>query len=220
VSCVAGKVVNRDESNQARTALLTHEKEHTVGGDIRAHSPFRRGPLSSLGDVEEITAAWVHGYNTNRLMHRLDRRPPAEYETATMHRPWRPTGRSHVTKGAPNPGRSGGDYDVTLLVGGDRDLLDVQRPGLDVHAPRAPIDGIPYTHAWGSALIPDEAEAAWKQATALGDSDVLETTAAFLMIVAEPAVAELLPPMTTSSACWSPQRGPTPSEDRRGGRAR
>ena len=47
---------------------------------IRADSPFRRGPLSSLGDVEEITADWVHWYNTQRLMHRLGRRPPAEHE--------------------------------------------------------------------------------------------------------------------------------------------
>jgi putative transposase len=47
---------------------------------IRADSPFRRGPLSSLSDVEEITADWVHWYNTSRLMHRLGRRPPAEHE--------------------------------------------------------------------------------------------------------------------------------------------
>ena len=47
---------------------------------IRADSPFRRGPLRNIGDVEEITADWVHWYNTSRLMHRLDRRPPVEYE--------------------------------------------------------------------------------------------------------------------------------------------
>ncbi|MFC0629520.1 IS3 family transposase, partial [Kribbella deserti] len=47
---------------------------------IREDSPFRRGPLTSLSTVETITAAWVHWYNTTRLMHRLDRRPPAEAE--------------------------------------------------------------------------------------------------------------------------------------------
>ena len=47
---------------------------------IRDDSPFRRGPLTGLSDVEAITAAWVHWYNTTRLMHRLDRRPPAEAE--------------------------------------------------------------------------------------------------------------------------------------------
>ncbi len=43
-------------------------------------SPFRKGPLRTIGDVEEATAAWVHWYNTGRLMHRLGRIPPAEYE--------------------------------------------------------------------------------------------------------------------------------------------
>jgi putative transposase len=47
---------------------------------IRADSPFRRGSLTSLGDVEQITADWVHWYNTHRLMHRLARRPPTEHE--------------------------------------------------------------------------------------------------------------------------------------------
>ncbi len=47
---------------------------------IRADSPFRRGPLRTLSDAEQITADWVHWYNTSRLMHRLGRRPPAEHE--------------------------------------------------------------------------------------------------------------------------------------------
>lgn len=47
---------------------------------VRADSPFRRGPLDRLADVEMLTAAWVHWYNTERLMHRLGRIPPVEYE--------------------------------------------------------------------------------------------------------------------------------------------
>ena len=47
---------------------------------IRADSPFRAGPIRTLADLEEITSAWVHWYNTSRLMHRLGRRPPAEAE--------------------------------------------------------------------------------------------------------------------------------------------
>jgi putative transposase len=47
---------------------------------IRDDSPFRRGPLTSLATIEAITADWVHWYNTRRLMHRLDRRPPAQAE--------------------------------------------------------------------------------------------------------------------------------------------
>ena len=47
---------------------------------IRADSPFRRGPLSTLADVEGITADYVAWYNQQRLMHRLGRVPPAEAE--------------------------------------------------------------------------------------------------------------------------------------------
>jgi putative transposase len=47
---------------------------------IRPDSPFRTGPLRHVGDVEHLTADWVDWYNARRLMHRLGRRPPAEYE--------------------------------------------------------------------------------------------------------------------------------------------
>ena len=47
---------------------------------IRDGTPFRHGPLDTLADLEEATSAWVHWYNTSRLMHRLGRIPPAEAE--------------------------------------------------------------------------------------------------------------------------------------------
>jgi putative transposase len=47
---------------------------------VRDGSPFRRGPLNTLADLEDATSAWVHWYNTQRLMHRLGRIPPAEAE--------------------------------------------------------------------------------------------------------------------------------------------
>ena len=47
---------------------------------VRADSPFRRDPLTRLSDLEMITADWVHWYNTNRLMHHLELRPPMEAE--------------------------------------------------------------------------------------------------------------------------------------------
>jgi putative transposase len=47
---------------------------------IRDDSPFRRGPLTRMAHVKQVTADWVHWYNTTRLMHRLDRTPPVEYE--------------------------------------------------------------------------------------------------------------------------------------------
>jgi putative transposase len=53
---------------------------------VREGSPFRNGPLHSLVDLEDITSAWVHWYNTARLMHRLGRRPPAEVEAEYYQR--------------------------------------------------------------------------------------------------------------------------------------
>ncbi|QTI69866.1 IS3 family transposase [Gordonia polyisoprenivorans] len=47
---------------------------------VREDSPFRTGPLRRVGDVEHLTARWVHWYNTRRLMHRLGRIPPIEAE--------------------------------------------------------------------------------------------------------------------------------------------
>ena len=47
---------------------------------IRTGSPFRDGPFEQLADLDDATAPWVHWYNNHRLMHRLGRRPPAEYE--------------------------------------------------------------------------------------------------------------------------------------------
>ncbi len=47
---------------------------------VRADSPFRRGPLNRLAEVELLTADWVHWYNTSRIMHRLGRTPPVEFE--------------------------------------------------------------------------------------------------------------------------------------------
>ena len=64
------------ESNAlAETIIGLYKTECTPAG-----SPFRNGPLRRLSDLEEATAAWVHWYNTSRLMHRLGRIPPIEYE--------------------------------------------------------------------------------------------------------------------------------------------
>jgi transposase InsO family protein len=45
---------------------------------VRDGSPFRDGPIATLGDLEKITAAWVAWYNNDRLVRRLGLRPPAE----------------------------------------------------------------------------------------------------------------------------------------------
>ncbi len=70
-----GSVGDAYDNALAETTIGLYKSECTRDG-----SPFRDGPLTTRGDVEKITAAWVHWYNTSRLMHRLGRRPPAEAE--------------------------------------------------------------------------------------------------------------------------------------------
>ena len=72
---------------------------------IRAESPSRRGPLRNLGDVELITADYVSWYNQQRLMHRLERIPPAEAEAEYYDRlDARQTGRLTEHRGCVKPG--------------------------------------------------------------------------------------------------------------------
>lgn len=70
-----GTVGDAYDNALAETTMGLYKTECT-----RGDSPFRTGPISTLADLEDITSAWVHWYNTSRLMHRLGRRPPAEAE--------------------------------------------------------------------------------------------------------------------------------------------
>lgn len=69
-----GSVGDAYDSALAETTIGLYKNEC-----IRADSPLRRGRLTSLSDVETITAHW---YNTSRLMHRLGRRAPVEHGIA------------------------------------------------------------------------------------------------------------------------------------------
>lgn len=70
-----GSVGDAYDNALAETTIGLYKTECT-----RAASPFRTGPFQALGDLEAATSAWVHWYNTDRLMHRLGRRPPLEAE--------------------------------------------------------------------------------------------------------------------------------------------
>ena len=72
-----GSVGDAYDNALAETTIGLYKTECTREG-----SPFRTGPIATLADLEEATSAWVHWYNTGRLMHRLGRRPPAEAEAA------------------------------------------------------------------------------------------------------------------------------------------
>ncbi len=71
-----GTVADAYDNALAETTIGLYKTEA-----IRDESPFRTGPLRRLADVEHVTATWVAWYNESRLMHRLGRKPPVEYET-------------------------------------------------------------------------------------------------------------------------------------------
>ena len=68
-----GTVGDAYDNALAETTIGLYKSECARDG-----SPFRDGPLSTLGQVEKITSDWVHWYNNDRLMHRTGLRPPAE----------------------------------------------------------------------------------------------------------------------------------------------
>ena len=53
-------------------------------------------------------------------------------------------------------------------MSGDKDLLAVQRPGLDVRSPRAAVDAIGYRHPWGPAFTPATEQAASTPSSPIG----------------------------------------------------
>jgi putative transposase len=66
---------------------------------VRDGSPFRTGPLRTLADIEDATCAWVHWYNTHRLIHCLGRRPPGRSRGRVLRSPpGRAAHRSHITR--------------------------------------------------------------------------------------------------------------------------
>lgn len=69
-----GSIGDAYDNAMAETTIGLYKTECAQAG-----SPFHTG-LHTAADVEHATAAWVHWYNTHRLMHRLGRRPPAEAE--------------------------------------------------------------------------------------------------------------------------------------------
>jgi len=95
--------------------------------------------------------------------------------------------------------------DATFLVSGDKDLLEIDRPGLDVRSPRDAVEAIVYRHPWGDALVPGDETVAWSQAQIEGHADVLQTVAAFLEALDEDNALEVLPFIATpeSHAAWA-----------------
>ena len=93
---------------------------------------------------------------------------------------------------------------ATFLVSGDRDLIELDRPGLDVRSPRDAADAVVRRHTWGDALVPGDDAVALRQARAEGHDAVLRAAAAFLAVIEDPNALALLPHIVTpeSREAW------------------
>jgi len=87
--------------------------------------------------------------------------------------------------------------DAHILVSGDKDLLELHRPGVEVRTARQVLDVLDYQHPWGPGLIPGEDAAAWSQATAEGHDQVFAVASAFLTALDDPNVVEMMAHLTT-----------------------
>ncbi len=89
------------------------------------------------------------------------------------------------------------DAAVTFLVSGDRDLLELERGGLVVRTARATLDVLQYEHPWGPGLVPGDAQEAMRQAEVEGHDNVVRLAAAFLLLLDEGDVDDVLHAMVT-----------------------
>lgn len=86
---------------------------------------------------------------------------------------------------------------ATLLVSGDRDLLDLERGGVIVRNARETLEALEYEHPWSPDLVPGRDNEAWLQTVAEGHGQVFGLACGFLAVVRDPAVVDLLPAVVT-----------------------
>lgn len=106
------------------------------------------------------------------------------------------------------------EVEASFLVSGDKDLLELDRPGLDVRTPAQAVEALEYKHRWGPGLVPGgDPAAAVAQAEAEGHLAVLRAVSAFMLVLEEPDAAELLPLIVTpeSVGSWRAQLGSVPA---------
>lgn len=95
------------------------------------------------------------------------------------------------------------EVQAAILVSGDKDLLELGRPGLDVRSPAQALGALSYRHPWGPGLIPGEMAAALAQAVVHGHAAVLLTISEFVNVLADSNAADRLPSLVTPESLSS-----------------
>ncbi|MFF0710141.1 putative toxin-antitoxin system toxin component, PIN family [Gordonia sputi] len=84
------------------------------------------------------------------------------------------------------------DSDATMLVSGDKAVLRIDFPGLDVRKPAAAIKALDFVHEWGEGYMEGSEERSWALIDAEGHRGVITAYTAFTAVLDEPNVKELL----------------------------
>ncbi|MGV9796214.1 putative toxin-antitoxin system toxin component, PIN family [Gordonia sp. NPDC003422] len=85
------------------------------------------------------------------------------------------------------------DSDATMLVSGDKAVLRLDYPGLDVRKPAAAIAALDFIHEWGEGYLEGSEERSFAQIEAEGNRGVIAAYSAFAAVIQEPNAHELLP---------------------------
>lgn len=85
------------------------------------------------------------------------------------------------------------DSDATMLVSGDKAVLRIDYPGLDVRKPAAAMEALDFIHEWGEGYLEGSEERSFAQIEAEGNRGVIAAYSAFATVIQEPNAHELLP---------------------------
>jgi putative PIN family toxin of toxin-antitoxin system len=84
------------------------------------------------------------------------------------------------------------DSDATMLVSGDKAVLRIDYPGLDVRKPKAAMEALDFIHEWGEGYLEGSAERSFAQIEAEGNRGVIAAYSAFATAVQELDARDLL----------------------------
>ncbi|MEU8896633.1 putative toxin-antitoxin system toxin component, PIN family [Nocardia sp. NPDC048505] len=98
------------------------------------------------------------------------------------------------------------DADAHLLVSGDKDVLAISYPNVNICNPRTAIENLSFKHEWGD-FLPGGYEDAMASASAEGYKPILDVYSAFATIVNQDDAKHLLPLVVVPETVKSFQRG-------------
>ncbi|QNG19347.1 putative toxin-antitoxin system toxin component, PIN family [Rhodococcus triatomae] len=84
------------------------------------------------------------------------------------------------------------DSDATMLVSGDKAVLRIDYPGLDVRRPAAAMEALDFVHEWGEGYMEGSEDRSFAQIEAEGNRGIFAAYSGFAMVIREPNARDLL----------------------------